>query len=54
MNTYNISVNGVTVFERVPESEVKEYQDRVRNFIFMGSSKTLKDVEAGIKATLNT
>jgi len=54
MNTYNISVNGITVFQRIPERKVKDYKERLRNFIFMGSSKTLKDIEEGIEVSLNT
>jgi len=53
MNTYNISVNGITVFQRIPERKVKDYKERLRNFIFMGSSKTLKDIEEGIEVSLN-
>jgi len=54
MNTYNISVNGITVFQRIPERKVKDYKERLRNFIFMGSSKTLKDIEERIEVSLNT
>ena len=54
MNTYNISHNGIIVFERVPESEVQAHRESIKNFIWMGSDKNPEDIEKNITVELNT
>ncbi len=54
MHTYNISHNGIIVFERVPEEEVEKHREAIKNFIWMGSSKKPEEIEEDIEVTLNS
>ena len=55
MNTYNISHQGVLIFERIPEREVESHRAAIKNFIWMGSSGVeMNKIEKDIKVTLNT
>lgn len=53
MNTYNIAYNGVTVLERIPEYALKKHTEMVKGYLYMSGSMTLKDIEQGIKVTMN-
>ena len=51
---YNISHNGIIVFERVPEEEVEKHREAIKNFMWMGSSKKPEEIEEDIEVTLNS
>ena len=53
MNTYNIAYNGITVLEKIPEYALRKHKEMVKGYLYMNGSTTLKDIEQGIKVTLN-
>jgi|TARA_B100000282_G_C31696007_1_gene473864 hypothetical protein len=53
MNTYNISHNGILIFERVPEKDVERYKETIKNFIWMGSYRKQEEIERDIRVDLN-
>jgi|TARA_R100000084_G_scaffold95758_1_gene49619 hypothetical protein len=53
MNTYNIAYNGITILKRIPEDALQKNKEMVKGFLYLQGSTTLKDIEQGIKVTLN-
>ena len=54
MNTYNISVNGVIVLEKIPEENLEQKKEQITDIIFMKSREpNLKNIKDSINVTLN-
>ena len=54
MNTYNISVNGVIVLEKIPEENLEQKKEQITDIIFMKSREpNLENIKDSINVTLN-
>ena len=54
MNTYNISVNGVIVLEKIPEENLEQKKEQITDIIFMKSREpNLENIKESINVSLN-
>ena len=54
MNTYNISVNGVIVLEKIPEENLEQKKEQITDIIFMKSREpNLDNIKESINVSLN-
>ena len=54
MNTYNISVNGVIVLEKIPEENLEQKKEQITDIIFMKSREpNLENIKDSINVSLN-